>query len=90
MPLGASRGSITEEAKQELEDHKAARMEGDALDAEAALQQRSIAHQLQARVEQARARIRDAPSIQRASILREEVSLFDRFQSLHIFEVEEV
>ena len=49
------------------------------LDAEAALQQRSIAEQLQVRIDQAQAQILKAPTELRARIVKEEVSRLGSF-----------
>ena len=59
--------------EQDFQDDDAGSLR-DALEAEAALQQRNIAEQLQARIDQARARIHQAPQELRASIVKEEVS----------------
>ncbi|BDA47398.1 probable protein phosphatase 2C 26 at C-terminar half [Coccomyxa sp. Obi] len=68
-----ARGPSNENEMVALEEDNSARSLGDALDAEAAFQQKTIAEQLQARMEQAKARVRNAPLEDRASIVREEV-----------------
>ena len=62
---------------------------GDALEAEASLQQRDIAQQLQARMDHAQARIQQAPPELRANIVKQEVSLQEpknQSKTLVIFE----
>ena len=70
----ACRGPSSEDVRVSLEEDISARSLGDALDAEAAFQQKTIAEQLQARMDQAKAKVRNAPVQDRASIVREEVS----------------